>query len=212
MVEATELAEKISEHHHAHPTTDEAFRRRAAVLIGVIAMLMAITTLGGSSAMKTMLTANSHASDTCSFYQAKNIRQTANQLAADELEVQLTTRPDLTPEMRAEVQKRIDRYRATAARYESEPATGEGKKELMAKAKQYEVQRDRAIEADPNFEFAEALFQIAIVLGSVSIVAASRFLLVACAGLAVAGTLLCVNGFFLVVHLPFPHCGERKRG
>ena len=203
-VEASEVAEKISEAHHDphHGVSEETFRRRTAMVIGVIAMLMAITTLGGSSAMKTMLNANIHASDTYSFYQAKNIRQTANQLAADELEVQLTTRPDLTPEMRAEVQKRIDRYRATAARYESEPATGEGKKELMAKAKQYEVQRDRAIEADPNFEFAEALFQIAIVLGSVSIVAASRLLLWVCVGLASIATLLSVNGFFLVVHLP----------
>ncbi len=185
MVEATELAEKISEHHHAHPTTDEAFRRRAAVLIGVIAMLLAITTLGGSAAMKTMLNANIHASDAYAFYQAKNIRQTSLNLAADQLDVVLATRADLTPEARADIQKRLDRYKATAQRYESEPETGDGKKELMAKAKAFEVARDR--------------------VGSVSIVAASRFLLVACAGLAVAGTLLCVNGFFLVVHLPFPH-------
>ena len=205
MVEATELAEKISEHHHAHPMTDEAFRRRAAVMIGIIAMLLAITTLGGSAAMKTMLNANIHASDAYAFYQAKNIRQTALNLAADQLDVVLATRADLTPETRADLQKRLDRYKATAQRYESEPETGDGKKELMAKAKTFEAARDRAIEQDPNFEFAEALFQIAIVLGSVSIVAASRVLLVACAALAVVGTLLCVNGFFLVVHLPFPH-------
>jgi hypothetical protein len=205
VVEATELAEKISHgHHHAH-VSDETFRRRTAIVIGVIAMLLAITTLGGSSAMKAMLNANIHASDTYNFYQSRNIRQTATQLAAEELEVQLATRPDLTPEMRAEVQKRIDRYRARVARYESDPEGGEGKKELLAKAKALEAQRDRAIEQDPNFEFAEALFQIAIVLGSVSIVAASRMLLWVCVGLAGAAALLSLNGFFLFVHLPFPH-------
>ncbi|MBI3517605.1 MAG: DUF4337 domain-containing protein [Proteobacteria bacterium] len=202
-MEASELAEKISEAHHHHAVSDETFRRRTAMVIGVIAMLLAITTLGGSSTMKTMLSANIHAADTYNFYQSRNIRQTATQLAAEELEVQLATRPDLTPAAQAEIQKRIDRYRARVARYESDPQGGEGKKELLAKAKQYEAQRDRAIEADPNFEFGEALFQIAIVLGSVSIVAGSRLLLWVCVGLAGVASLLSLNGFFLFVHLPF---------
>lgn len=203
MVEATELAEKIHEHHHPH--SDETFRKRAAVLIGVVAMLLAITTLGGSAAMKTMLNSNIHASDTYAFYQAKNIRQTSLNLAADQLEIVLTTRTDLTPEARADIQKRADRYKATAARYESEPETGDGKKELLLKAKAYEKQRDRAMEQDPNFEFAEALFQIAIVLSSVAIVATSRMLLVVGGSLAVVASLLTFNGFFLLIHLPFPH-------
>ena len=66
----------------------------------------------------------------------------------------------------------VNRYRKTAARYETEPATGEGKKELMAQAKAWEHKRDHAASEIPNFEYAEALFQIAIVLGSVAIVAA----------------------------------------
>lgn len=201
-MEATELAEKITEHHHHHAVTDDVFRRRAAILIGLIAMLLAIATLGGASATKTMLNANIHASDTYSFYQAKNVRQTVNLLAADQLELQLSTRSDLTPEARADIQKRLDRYKANIARYESEPATNEGKKELMAKAQAYEAQRDLAMQRDPNFEFAEALFQIAIVLGSVSIVSASRMLLGACGGLAVLASVLTLNGFFLFIHLP----------
>jgi hypothetical protein len=205
MVEATELAEKISEHHHAHPSSDESFRRRAAVMIGVIAMLLAITTLGGSAAMKTMLNSNIHASDTYAFYQAKNIRQTSLNLAADQLDVVLATQANLSPEARADIQKRADRYKATAARYESEPETGDGKKELLAKAKAFEKQRDRAIEQDPNFEFAEALFQIAIVLASVAIVATSRMLLTVSASIAIVASFLTFNGYFLVVHLPFPH-------
>ncbi len=198
-MEATELAEKITDHHHHHAVTDDVFRRRAAILIGLIAMLLAIATLGGASATKTI---NIHASDTYSFYQAKNVRQTVNLLAADQLELQLSTRSDLTPEARADIQKRLDRYKTNVARYESEPATNEGKKELMAKAQAYEAQRDLAMQRDPNFEFAEALFQIAIVLGSVSIVSASRMLLGACGGLAILASLLTLNGFFLFIHLP----------
>ena len=78
---------------------------------------------------------------------------------------------------RAKIEETIKRWRATAERYESDPKTGQGKKELLAKAKEWEAERDRAAQRDPNFDFAEALFQIAIVLGSVSIVAVSRPLL-----------------------------------
>jgi hypothetical protein len=94
------------------------------------------------------------------------------------------------------------RYRDRVERYESDPSTGEGKKELLAKARDLEARRDHAAERDPNFDYAEALFQIAIVLGSVSIVAASRPLVNLSGLLAIGGTLLMLNGYFLLVHLP----------
>ena len=59
----------------------------------------------------------------------------------------------------------------------TEAAAGDGKKELMAKAKEWDARRDHAAAQTPNFEYAEALLQIAIVLGSVAIVAASPALL-----------------------------------
>src|SRR5919202_1032757 len=80
---------------------DARFRQRAAIGIGVLAMLLAITGLGGANATKEMLNANIQASDTYAFYQAKNIRQTSNQLAADELESMLLVQPDLAPDTRA---------------------------------------------------------------------------------------------------------------
>jgi hypothetical protein len=186
----------------AERTRAEHFRRRAAIVIGVLAMLLAISGLGGGNATKEMLNANIQASDTYAFYQAKNIRQTSNQLAADALETELAAHSDLPADVQASIRDRIGRYNATVARYESEPSTGEGKVELLAKAQAFEQRRDRAARQDPNFDFAQALFQIAIVLGSVSIVAASRWLLVLGSGLGVAATLLMINGFLLLVELP----------
>ena len=104
---------------------------------------------------------------------------------------------------KAKFEAAIKRYHARIERYESDPTTGEGKKELLAKAKEWEAKRDHAAERDPNFDFAEALFQIAIVIGSVSIVAASRSLIKLSCGLAIVGSLLMINGYFLIVHLPF---------
>ena len=181
---------------------DERFRQRAAIGIGVLAMLLAITGLGGANATKEMLNANIQASDTWAFYQAKNIRQTSNQLAAEELDALLLTQPALSADARAQIQQRIDGFRATVARYESEPSTGEGKQELLARAQGFEQRRDRAGQQDPNFDYAQALYQIGIVLGSVSIVGTSRRLLGLALGLGVVATLLMLNGFLLLLLLP----------
>ena len=200
--EAADAAEAIKEASEERASS-ERFRRRAAVAIGVLAMLLAISGLGGGNATKEMINSNILASDTWAFYQAKNIRQTSNQLAADELSALLLSQPDMPPASREQVQQRIASYQATIARYESDPSTGEGKVELQNRAQAFEQRRDRAARQDPNFDFAQALFQISIVLGSVSIVATSRRLLLLGLALGAAATVLMLNGFLLVFELPF---------
>src|SRR5215208_99956 len=208
-IEAHEIAEHIHEHAdthgHAAPTHDW-FRRITGIYVGVVAMLLAISSLGGAEATKEMLNSNIHASDTYAFYQSKYIRQVQLQTSAEQLELLGATSQTLGPEQRAKLEQLTKRWRDTAARYETEPASGEGKKELMAKAKQWEHKRDHAAAQLPNFEYAEALFQIAIVLGSVAIVAASPWLLGFSGLLAVGGLLLTLNGYLLLV--PLPHGDE----
>ena len=205
MVEATEIAEKIhGEEHEAHSAAaDATFRKFTGIYLGIVAMLLAITALGGSNATKTMLNSNIQASDIYGYYQAKNIRQTVYQLTAEQLDSELLALPDMPQAARTKIEDRINRYRERVERYETDPSTGDGKKELIAKAKGFEARRDQAAERDPNFDFAEALFQIAIVIGSVSIVAVSRSLIKLSGALAILGSLLMINGYFLIVHLPF---------
>ena len=74
------------------------------------------------------------------------------------------------------MQKKLADYRATIDRYESDPQTNEGKKELLVRAKEHEELRDHALQQDPYFDYAEALLQIAIVLISVSIIASLPWL------------------------------------
>ncbi len=87
--EATEIAEKIhGEEHELHSAKADAnFRKFTGIYLGIIAMLLAITALGGSNATKTMLNSNIQASDIYGYYQAKNIRQTVYQLTAEQLEL-----------------------------------------------------------------------------------------------------------------------------
>jgi hypothetical protein len=197
-----EAAEQIAE---ARESADEKFKNRAALIIAFMATLLAITSLGGGNAAEDVANNNIHASDTWAFYQAKSIRQTGLRIAADGIEADMLANPDMPPEARDFMRRKLEEYRSTAARYEDEPdkddpanpLKGEGRKQLTARAKDFESQRERAQRQDPNFDFAEALFQIAIVLASVAILASSRLVLRASLAVGALATLLMLNGYFL---------------
>ena len=182
---------------------EDRFRQRAAVLIAFLAMLLAITGLGGNNATKEAFNSNILASNYFSFFQAKNVRQTSYALAADQIELAWFNDPALPPAAKEALQRKLEDYRRTVARYDSEPATGEGKKELLAKAREYEQKRDRALKQDPYFDYAEALLQIAIVLISISIVASQRWLAWFGGALGAIGGLLMLNGFYLLIEIPW---------
>ncbi|MFZ5690567.1 MAG: DUF4337 domain-containing protein [Pseudomonadota bacterium] len=181
----------------------DTFKQRAAVAIAFFAMLLAITGLGGQNATKDALNSNVEASNYWNFFQAKNMRQTAYALAADEIEAAWLATPGLTDEARNALKEKAARYRATVVRYESEPETNEGKKELVARAKETEARRDHALRQDPYFDYAEALLQIAIVLISVAIVADQAWLSFFGGAIGILGGLLMINGFTLWVTVPF---------
>ena len=61
-------------------------------------------------------------------------------------------------------------WRDAAARWESEPSTGEGRKELMDRARKAEAKRERSMAQYHFYEYATAAFQVAIVVASASIV------------------------------------------
>ena len=181
----------------------DTFKQRAAVVIAFCAMVLAICGLGGSNAGKEAVNNNVLASNFFSFYQAKNARQIALELAADEIELGWLNDPALPDAAKQAMRAKLAAYKATIARYESEPSTNEGKKELMARARDHEKKRDHALKQDPYFDYAEALLQIAIVLISVSIISSVGWLAFLGGAVGAAGVLLTVNGFYLLVEIPW---------
>lgn len=177
--------------------------RLIAVYIGVLAVILAIAGVGGGNATKDATGRNIEASNTWAFFQAKTIRRHEIRLQISEFEVLLATQPGLAAETRADIEQRIEKLRQDEARYTSEPDTGEGTKELMARARTLEQQRNVAMAKDPYFDYGQALLQIAIVLASVSIITGGTALLFLSGLLAVIGAVLTANGFFLFLHLPF---------
>lgn len=198
-MEIEEIAESIAEH-EAKEEKEDNFRRRTAMLISVLAMVLAITALGGNKTTKDLLAANIKVSDTWAYYQAKGVRETATRLALDQVETLLTT-PDLTPPVKTRLDEVQKRYRDAIGHYESE-SDGSGRKELKARAEELEHQRDEAEHREHGFALAEAALQIAIVLASAAAATDTRFLVKASMALGLLGALLSANAFFLLVALP----------
>jgi hypothetical protein len=192
--EAVEMMDKDKE--------SDTFKQRAAVAIAIFAMVLAICGLGGSNAGKEAVNNNILASNHFNFFQAKNMRQTATELAANELQYGWLQMPGMSDAARNAMQAKLDEYRKTIARYDSEPETREGKKELLARAREHEKLRDHALKQDPYFDYAEALLQIAIVLISVAIIANLTWLAFFGGAVGFAGVLLTINGFYLLVEIP----------
>jgi Domain of unknown function (DUF4337) len=198
MMKAEDAAEMIDQ-----DKQNDRFKQRAAVGIALLAMLLAITGLGGANAGKEATNNNIYASNFWAFFQAKNIRQTDLNLAADAIELAFLQESSLSAEAKGALKAKAEAYRKTSARYESEPDTNEGKKELIARAKEFEKKRDHALKQDPYFDYAEALLQIAIVLISVSIVATVPWLAFLGGAVGAVGTVLMINGYTLLVEIPF---------
>ena len=190
----------------AHETTEliehghEKSKNRTALLISCLAMVLAIASLGGSNAMKEAAHENILAANTYSFYQAKAIRQQALKIATSDLELRLASDPKMPAQIKELFTKKIEEYQKTITRYESEPETKEGKKELLVKAKGHEAIRDHALLQDPWFDYAEGLLQIAIVLLSVSIIGSIPALFLVGGIVGFLGLLSTLNGFLLIIH------------
>jgi hypothetical protein len=142
--------------------------KKIALLISVLALFLAFSETLGKSAQTESISLNIKASDTWNFFQAKTIRQTAIRTAADGLAAQALSITDETA--KAALTKQIETWRATAARYESDPKEKDGRKELREQAERYEHARDLQLARYHQYEFASAVFQIGIVLASAEVI------------------------------------------
>jgi len=159
---------------------------KAGLVIVIMALFMAVTTYFSNSYSGAVLKNMLKATDTYSFYQSKSIKQT---IAEGQLE-DAKEKKD---------KERIAKLEAKIERYESDPEKGEGKKELLAKARAYEAIRDDAAKHSPWLTFASMAFQLAIVLLSASILAVNNKMYKISEVVAVIGVLLLCQGIWLFI-------------
>ena len=175
--------------------------KRIALLIAVFALLLAIAETMAKSAQTDAINANVEASNLWAFFQARTIRQTIVRTAGEEL----TLTRDGVPEgpAREAITRQITAWRATADRWESEPSTGEGRRELTERAKKAEARRDKSYKRYHDFEIASAAFQIAIVLASATVITGAMVLAWVAGALGVVGVGFAAIGLFTpgLIHL-----------
>jgi hypothetical protein len=136
-------------------------KSKAALIISLFAAIYSFNAFMSGQISSSIFNNTIKANDTWAFYQAKSIKQTLTEMRYDDA-------------VAAKEDKKAEALKAKMDRYESEPATGEGKKELFAKARTLEADRAVAKDRSPWYTFAGSLFQIAIVLLSASILAVNN--------------------------------------
>jgi hypothetical protein len=183
-------------HSHIDPSN-----KKVAMLIAVLALVLAIAETLGKGAQTAALSLNIEASNLWSFFQAKTIRSTVLRTAAEEHQAHL---PGVANKKVVEAtEKQIAAWKKTIARYDSEPETNEGRKELAARAKAAELRRDTSLSAYHHFEVASAAVQIGIVLASATVITGAIWLTWIACGLGLIGLIFCAIGLLWpsAVHL-----------
>ena len=191
--ESMETAEQ-AEHASTH-------NKKIALLIAVIALFLALSETLGKGAQTESISKNVEASNLWAFFQAKSIRRTVVQAVSEHAKLSLGVSGD--EGAKTALIKQIDDWQKTAARYRSEPETGEGSEQLAERAKRAEHERDLAMAKYHHYEVASAAFQIAIVLASATIITGIMTLAWASGLLAVAGLVFTAIGLLAphAVHL-----------
>jgi hypothetical protein len=191
---------KHEEEHGGHGgghKENKDINKRVALLISVIALFLAFSETLGKSAQTSALSYNVEASNLWAFFQAKTIRITTLRTAVDTRKIDADSAAD--PTIKAAMTRQMDNWTRTANRYEDEADPPEGRKQLMARAKEAEAKRDDALAKYHHYEVASAAFQIGIVLASATVITGMIALSFLAGGLGVIGV------GFMAIGLLAPH-------
>jgi hypothetical protein len=196
-----EAHEQLEQAEHAEHASHE--NRRIALLIAVLALFLSFSETLGKSAQTEAISANVESSNLWAFFQAKTIRMTLVKTAAEELKVGAAAAGD--PAAKAAMDKQIEAWQKTAARYDSEPETHEGRKELSERAKEAEEGRDLAMAKYHHYELASAAFQIGIVLASAAVITSAIALAWLSGALGILGLAILALGVYAPHALDLGH-------
>ena len=160
------------------------FKERAGWIITLFAAMLALNSILDGENSSQILSDTVEANNVWAFYQAKSIKQTLTEMRYEDA----LARND---------NKTADILKAKVDRYESDPKSGEGKKELMAKARAIEENRALCELKGPWYTFSNAAFQIAIVIMAAAMISLSLRMYWISIGVGFLATLLMLQGFWL---------------
>jgi ABC-type nickel/cobalt efflux system permease component RcnA len=197
MPEAHELMEHAEKAEHAASED-----KKIALVIAILALFLSFSETLGKGAQTEAISADVESANLWAFFQAKTVRMTTVRTAAEQLTLEQANTADEA--VKAAMQKQIEAWRKNAARYDSEPETHEGRKELAERAKEEQERRDLSLAKYHHYEIASAAFQIGIVLCSAAVITGIVALVWFAGLLGAAGLAVLALGLFMPHLVPLP--------
>jgi Domain of unknown function (DUF4337) len=150
------------------------------ITMALLAVFVAAVSLLGHRTHTEEIILQNQVTDQWAYYQAKNIRRHTDELFAD-LTTVITTKDE------EGMGKLREKYSAEAERYRDE------QKELDAKARELEQEKERARRKADRFDLGEVFLEVALVITSITLLSGRRFfwylgLLLAVGGVVVASS------------------------
>jgi hypothetical protein len=188
----------------AEPLEDavESADKKVAVIIAILALFLALAEAGAKNAEHRSTEQNIEASDLFNFYQAKKVRSTIAETAAQTFEVERAAASD--PKAQEAFDKQIGEWKAAVARFEKDPKKPEDSMDaIQERALAATEGRELSNRKLEHFEYASGALQIAIVLASAAIITGVTVLAWFAAGLGLIGAALMAFGYLAPTVLGF---------
>jgi hypothetical protein len=176
--------------------------RRAAIVIAILALFLALSEAGAKKADHISTEKNIESSDLFNFYQAKKIRSTIVETAAQTLESQMPGVSD--PKAHDALEKQVADFKTKAAEFEHDPKKPEDSLDaIQDRANEAGDARELANRQLEHYELGSGAVQIAIVLASAAIITGVGALMWFSVALGAVGVLLMTLGFFAPTLISF---------
>jgi hypothetical protein len=188
----------------AEPLEDavESADKKVALIIAILALFLALAEAGAKNAEHRSTEQNIESSDLFNFYQAKKLRSTIAETAAQAFEVERTAASD--PKAQEAFEKQIAAWKETVARFEKDPKKPEDSLDaIQERAVAAGEGRERSNRKLEHFEYASGALQIAIVLASAAIITGMSILAWFAVGLGAIGAVLMAFGYLAPTVLSF---------
>jgi hypothetical protein len=176
--------------------------RRAAIVIAILALFLALSEAGAKKADHISTEKNIESSDLFNFYQAKKIRSTIVETAAQTLESQMPGISD--PKAHDALEKQVADFKTKAAEFEHDPKKPEDSLDaIQDRANEAGDARELANRQLEHYELGSGAVQIAIVLASAAIITGVGALMWFSIALGAVGVILMTLGFFAPTLISF---------
>lgn len=177
---------------------DSFLNSAISLSVALAGTFLALCNVKGGNIGQAMQDAQSRRVNQWSYYQAKSTKQNLAEGSLEQLKAIRSLGGAASPEVMAELDKKITGYEGKIARYESEKA------DIKADAERWEAKYEELNEVDDQFDLAEAAMSVGIAFAGVAALVERRWLFGAAVVFMGVGTVMGLAGFLgWAVHIPF---------